>query len=235
MLQNWHHYAKQFLSSNDQLVVVAESSNALNQLNSSFLSTPFVLMDASGNFQRLSVAPGLSFFQAPFGSNGFARLTGRRPHHILGFLQQGCTVLYSDIDTAWTHNIFEDIAASGRHALYLTDDSRNNVSHSTFHSFCTCLLYVQPTPEITRFVQEWAALPVGQHGNDQYTFNRALAADHNTTHSVDFAQLPFDKFPPGCRAKDFPMAHVLHANWRIGLEKKIGFLQAHGFWHGGSP
>merc|ERR1712194_214997 len=199
------------MGENDQLVVFAQDEDIVNLLRTS----SFVFMDMNGTLNQNSnqrILPG-----GP-GSYIFDTLTGKRPLQILHFLELGCTVLYTDIDTVWLGDVFEDIAAAGSHDLYITDDSQRNEGMNRWN-FCTCFMYLQPSPAVRELMQNWhQAMDPKWH--DQPPFNIALRQDHETRGLVDFAVLPYKAFPPGCyvnRAGIEPGMHVLHANYRRGI------------------
>lgn len=224
MFLNWYHYAKRYMGSADQLVVVAQDPGIVPLLQNS----SFVFMDLNGTLNQPAQAQSLVRVPHPYNSMEFNSLTMKRPSQILYFLKLNCTVLYSDTDAVWLGDVFQDIAEAGSHDMYVTDDTPNNTkTKDEWWWLCTSFLYLQPSPTIREFVQQWIFRQCGS--NDQMPFNTAL----RERQSVDFAVLPYEAFPPGCSVSRFwgnPTMHVLHANWMIGLEKKTQFLAEHQVW-----
>jgi len=232
VFRNWFHHAKDYMGEHDQLVVVAQDEGIVTMLRQ---NRSFVFVDLDGNLNDPTVGNRSTRVPGPFEfmSPEFNSLTGRRPAQILSFLKLNCTVLYSDVDSVWLGDVFQDVAKAGSHDLYITDDTiYNNSIWKNKWNFCTCFIYAQPSPSVQVFVQAWANA-VSENTNDQPPFNQVLKRDYLTRKLVDFAQLPFDAFPSGCAAKRFwgtSAVRVLHANCRVGLETKIQFLKAHGSW-----
>jgi len=227
MFLNWVHYASAYISENDQLVVVAQDEGIVTMLQNS----SFVFMDLNGVLNIPTVS-NLRRVGGPFGSSAFNGLTCKRPAQILFFLKLNCTVLYSDVDTVWLGDVFQDIAEAGSHDLYITDDSRTNSLMRSFN-FCTCFLYLQPSPSVRKLVENWANA-VSDKVNDQYFFNRVLNSDYATRQLVDFTVLPYAAFPPGRSAHRFwgkPVMHVLHANYLPNIKRKTHFLVNHHVWN----
>jgi hypothetical protein len=235
MFLNWFHYANEHLGENDQLVVVAQDEGAVTMLRNSsfvFMDTNGTLNRRDGTLNQASVYKN-SLLAGPFGSREFNTLTGKRPAHILHFLELGCTVLYADVDAVWLGDVFQDLAEAGSHDLYVTDDSSQNLAMASnggdIWYFCSCFLYLQPTPAVRELVQTWHQV-MSPEDNDQPAFNDALKTVYETRGSLDFVVLPYEAFPPGCYVDTHgvrPTMHVLHANYRIGLEAKIKFMVDH--------
>lgn len=219
MFKNWLHFAKPFLTSTEQLRVIAEEADAVAPLQE--------LREQSLWFDLVSPS-GASLVQAPFGSQGFNKLVGQRPSRVLALLKENCTVLYADIDTAWVKDPFLDIAAAGPGALVVTNDNENWKGSYV----CTCFLYMQPTPEVNNLTLLWARKMTtkrGQATNDQIMFDELLSAPANLV-GMKMAYLPVEKYPPGNLAQNHPNASVYHANWREGIEQKVAFMKEHKVW-----
>jgi hypothetical protein len=232
MFVNWYNHAAAYLGDNDQLVVVAQDEGVFTKLrnmrNGSTSSSLRSRMALHREEELITKGTALH----PYGSQGFNELTGKRPAQILHFLRLGCTVLYSDIDAVWLGNVFQDIAEAGSHDLYITDDAKDNGLTASWY-FCTCFLYLQPSPRVQELVQNWTRA-VSARASDQGPFNEVLRRDYETRRSIDFAVLPYRAFPPGCSADRFwgqPTMHVLHANYRVGIENKKEFLVKHHAWN----
>jgi hypothetical protein len=231
MFLNWFHFAKAYLGKTDQLVVVAEDQ----QIEAMLRNSSFVFMDMNGTLSQRANANHIEQESAPYGTPVFRQLVGKRAVQILHFLELGCTVLYTDVDTVWRGDVFQDIAAAGPHDLYITDDSRNNIGMANVGegwNFCTCFLYLQPYPAVRELMQSWHQ---AQHppGGNQLAFNKVLRTEYETRGLLDFAVLPHEAFPPGCyvdRKGAQPSMHMLHANFRSGIAAKRQFMVDHDVW-----
>merc|ERR1719330_123065 len=172
---------------------------------------------------------GSSLVELPFGSKAYSDVVWRRPEHILRFLAEGCTVLYSDVDAAWKKDPFQDIGEAGKGDLYMTQDDSFAKGH-----FCTYFLYVQPTPRQKELMHDWAQgkSTTTAKGNQVY-FNQVVSmASYDGKMPLNQVVLPLAKYPPGkfARLNTSAAASVLHANWMVGREKKIEFFQHFGLW-----
>lgn len=226
MLRNWYYYATPYLSDMDLVVVVAEDREAEHQLEQ---DGTWTMVDTNGSLhlsKRRLIMAALRPPNLDYGSAAFSELVDQRPLQIKNVLKMGCTVLYTDIDTVWKRDPFKAIEALGRYDLYVPDDDCGNLATAKWY-FCTGFLYLQPTPGVVRLLEDWdRRLEPG--GTNQQPFNGALRASVGVSWKI----LPFEQFPPGCKADDhFPTAVVLHANWRRGKQKKIEFLRERGYWH----
>mmetsp|Transcript_25900 Transcript_25900/g.74848 ORF Transcript_25900/g.74848 Transcript_25900/m.74848 type:complete len:297 (-) Transcript_25900:118-1008(-) len=225
MFLNWVHHASVYMSENDQLVVVAQDEGIVTMLQNS----SFTFMDLDGTLNIRTVTKHKVV--GPFSSSEFRALVGKRAAQILYFLKLNCTVLYSDVDNVWLGDVFQDIAEAGSHDLYITDDSSDNALTERWY-FCTCLLYLQPSPSVRELMQNWTNA-VSDKTNNQPPFNQVLKRDYATRQLVDFTVLPYGAFPPGCSADRFwgtPAMHVLHANYIVGMKNKTQFLVDHHVW-----
>jgi len=239
MFLNWVHHAKAYMGNHDQLVVVAQDQGAITNLQ----STEFVFMDLDGNLHQPAKAGEPARELKPSGIQIFNNLVGKRPSEISYFLNQNCTVLYTDIDTVWVGDVFQEIAKAGPHDLYVTDDhwkeggsikgmSEGSTDFDNHWYFCSCFLYFQPTPAVQDLVKKWAQ-GMNAKTPDQPVFNRVLGTDYTTDRLVDFAVLPVESFPNGMYADQYwgkPDIRVLHANYRVGYAAKKQFLEDHGVW-----
>jgi hypothetical protein len=217
------------------LVVIPEDDKAVPLLKAARNSSKM-------SFDILSVksARGVSLFQQKvenlrlepnFGSQEYGALVTERPAHIASFIGRGCTVFYVDIDSAWATDPFKEIAAAGRHDLYITDDTpanRMKTLGTTWYA-CTCLLYLQPTKPIRGLVRKWSAGVNGTWRN-QPAFNKVLREDYEFKKTVDFKLLPFEKFPPGKVGNEHKNAAIYHANYHKGLPDKIEYMKQMGVW-----
>lgn len=221
MFKNWFHFAKPFLKSTEQLRVFAEDHAAVAPLQEMMKQSP----------QFDVVAPdGVSLLEMPYpyGSKGYKKLVNKRPDHLLSVLEAGCSVLYADVDTAWTKDPFHDIAEATPGDLYITRDTDDV---SSFY-YCTCFMYMHPTPPVMFWTREWARRMETTGATNQGVYSSMLqdGSLQDAQAKLNQVILPIEKFPPGMWADHAPDATVYHANWIIGHDAKIGFLKRHGVW-----
>jgi len=161
------------------------------------------------------------------------RILDRKPRHLLRFLREKCTVLYSDIDMVWLKDPFAQIAKfAGRELLLTNDDCAQRKLFTAY--YCSCFLHAQPTTAVIGMVNAWlsrlkALHAAGTHDGDQPAFNYGVTAGSIPVPRVDFAVLPYAEFPPGCHTGDLTQT-VLHVNWIEGVPAKVAALDALGFW-----
>jgi hypothetical protein len=228
--QNWLIHAKPYITKTEQIVVIPEDEKAVALLreertrsNISFEIFPVKGKRAS-LLQRSRLKPN-------FGSQEYGALVTERPSHIANFIGRGCTVFYVDIDSAWAKDPFQEIALSGKHDLYLTDDTPGNrmaVLGNNWYA-CTCLLYLQPTKAVRGLVRKWSA-EVESAWRNQPALNKVLREDYESKKSVDFKLLPFGKFPPGKVGDQYKNASIYHANYHKGIPDKIDYMKQMGVW-----
>lgn len=223
MFQNWLHYAKQFLQTTEQLLVIAEDESGKMALQKLLDN----LADPVPPFTLSGPAPsGTSLISYPFNSVEFNALTHKRSSYILHLLRQNCTVLYSDVDTVWLHDPFLDIAAAGSGDLMVTEDG-----HPEY--YCTCFLHWHPTKGTLAFVQRWIdACAARPNEIEQAAFNAVLKSP--AAEAFEHKVLPGLKYPSGhdtwvgiVSARD---PSWIHANYIVGLSAKTDFLRASSLW-----
>jgi len=229
MFFNWYHYAQDHLASS-QLVIDASSDAVRMLLPIKELPDEIFVVDVNGGMNTLGLLRkgGVSFSKAPFGSRGFRDLMKHRVEQISFLLKQGCTVLQVDVDTVWKQNVFHDIDAAGRHALILTDDdaSKNRWPHKWY--LCGCFLHMSPSLAQGSFLEDWQKETSRQNGNEQIALNNVLRKSY-AHNPIDFAVLPLDHYMPGPITSAH--AHVIHANWIVGIKRKVAFLKKKNVWH----
>lgn len=176
---NWLAYAAPFLSSTEQLVVVAEDSIAEKELQRRRHDPNLHDFDVLHKEQSASLLADDEIDNAPaYGSKGYNLLMRSRPFHLYRFVRQGCAVLFVDVDTVWLRNPFKTIANThGRfeHELYLIDDGANGGFPMFDHSmlarvkskdhdctatgkrtnFCGCFQFMRPTPAMVELAKAW--------------------------------------------------------------------------------
>lgn len=229
MFQNWLQHAKPFLKSTEHLLVIAEDHGALPALQElqSMSNLQFTVAE-HGKLSAVSLAgtspSAVSLISAPYGTREYGNVVWRRPHHLLSLLERGCTVLYVDVDTVWLKDPFLDIAARPAHDLYLVQDDPNQGRFDWVY-FCSCFLYMHPTPANQRLVLIWSQNMRGT--KNQHVFNRVLESFGQDT---NYAVLPINQYPPGIAVDRYPEASVVHANWVNGHDSKVCFLQQRRLW-----
>jgi len=230
--QNWLSFAGSFLTSFEQVVVIAEDAEVVPMLRS-FLHkgarTPFkiVIPDNAtvSGFPRTALL-GIQDTH-PIDSKAYKKLVTQRPSRLRHFLEQNCTVLYADIDTAWLKNPFDAISRAGDYEMYVTDDLKNGHTGLNSPYLCSCFLYMHPTSNVKAVISLWESMLKGKTDYDQPFFNKAFQKIRHRSPGFAVA-LPRKEFPPGCDVPDHPT--VLHANWIIGEQNKTKFLKEHGAW-----
>mmetsp|Transcript_152070 Transcript_152070/g.369312 ORF Transcript_152070/g.369312 Transcript_152070/m.369312 type:complete len:335 (-) Transcript_152070:171-1175(-) len=242
--QNWLHYAGPFLTSSEQVVAFAEDKQVVPMLRR-FLHegarTPFKIAIPANETQIswnvIAAAADRSYSQDvykiriqdihPFNSKAYNEIVSQRPRQIMHFLEQGCSVLYSDIDMAWLQNPFDAISRAGDYEMYVTDDRDKKPASLTSTYLCSCFLYMHPTSNVKAVISLWESMLKGKTDYDQPFFNKAFQKIRHRSPGFAVA-LPRKEFPPGCDVPDHPT--VLHANWIAGEQNKIKFLKEHGAW-----
>jgi len=218
MFRNWLYFAKPFLQGK-QLFVEVEDSSSLEPVNALFQQQGdemSVQMHAAD-----SDLPGKT---SVFSKGEWGKLVGKRPQHILRLLQRNVTVLYVDIDTVWLDDPFKDIDAAGSGDLYLTVDHPGGQ-----RPYCTCFIAARPTAASLLVMETWAEKVKGQSTN-QGPFNDWLFKLMEDT-AIEVKKLPQKKYPHGNSSPDYyKNVTVVHANWMVGLDKKVKFLKNLGLW-----
>ncbi|SPQ98680.1 unnamed protein product (mitochondrion) [Plasmodiophora brassicae] len=185
-----------------------------------------------------------------YGSAGFGNVVRSRPEFLLPFLRQGYTVFYSDIDTFWLGNPFDEIRQGEYDAQGPTDghpsapDDRQDASN-----ICTGMLYLEATYPTIRLLEKWSSLLIQTNAEvNQAPFADALATlvrgdESGHTQKIRFNVLERDAYPPGYmyfkkdarwtsmhtyKPKRSPV--IVHANWVVGKNKKRQILQEKGLW-----
>jgi len=242
--QNWLHFAGPYLTSSEQIVAFAEDGEVVPMLRR-FLHegarTPFKIAIPANETQIswnvIAAAADRSYSQDvykiriqdihPFDSKAYKEIVSQRPRQIRHFLEQGCSVLYADIDAAWIKNPFSGISCAGKFEMYVTDDSKKEDHGLNSHNLCSCFLYMHPTSTVKAVMRRWEFLLEAELQRNQVRFTQAVHEIRNCF--PDFAVvLPREDFPPGCDKPNHP--RVLHANYVIGEQEKKEFLKKHGAW-----
>jgi len=241
--QNWLHYSGPFLTSSEQVVAFAEDEEVVPMLRRVLhegTRTRFKIAIPANEEQTawdVTMASDRSYSQDvyeiriqdihPFGSKAYKEVVSQRPREIRHFLDQNCSVLYSDIDMAWLQNPFDAISRAGDYEMYVTDDRDKKPASLTSTYLCSCFLYMHPTSDVKAVMRRWEFLMQGKPDHNQPRFNTAFHAIRKR--SPGFAvMLPRSEFPPGVIETAHPT--VLHANGRSGEEKKKSYLEKHGAW-----
>ena len=104
--RNWLQHAGRFLSSSEELLVVAEDPSAKLALSKMAIAAKqegrqsFTVRDGSGR-----VASDF----LPYGSAEYGRIARERPAYMLRLLKARCSILFSDVDNVWLKSPFADI------------------------------------------------------------------------------------------------------------------------------
>lgn len=228
LFYNWYYYAYPYLvESNVQLVIDMQNTQPDKLLSIHELSNETAVMNANQKlFTMRHLREGkvaFSKFKAPFGSKQFKSMMTHRVEQIMPLLNQNCEVLQADIDTAWMANPFRDIDNAGTHDLILTYD---NIQR---REVCGCFMYFRPSIQKDDFLGEWLQATRKNGGNEQKALNTVLRNRKVHRNTVDFAVLPYQFYMPGSAIKK--SAHIIHANWVVGLARKVTFLKKYHVWH----
>lgn len=222
MFRNWLFHASRFLSpQTDQLVIAAESQNTvpiMKALSGLFGVHWDVQFSGSSGDNDKEVST--------YGKGIWSKVVTHRPSQILQLLNQGCSVLYQDIDTVWTRSMFPEIDSAGEFDAYIANDN-DNVKN---RYLCTCLMYFHPTIANKQLMERWSSSIKGAKAN-QYPFNSVLTSMEKSG-SINFHVLSLLTFPPGKLAHlNNQTAVVLHANYVEGANGKVNFLKKYGYWN----
>eukprot|EP00929_Paragymnodinium_shiwhaense_P112874 TRINITY_DN81136_c0_g1_i1.p1 TRINITY_DN81136_c0_g1~~TRINITY_DN81136_c0_g1_i1.p1 ORF type:complete len:349 (-),score=62.43 TRINITY_DN81136_c0_g1_i1:105-1151(-) len=251
--ENWLLYAERLLTSQEQVVAIAEDAKALSALHRLQLGADgkerYDIVEEEPDIHALISAVKLEGGDgaSPYGTEGFVKLVTRRSRRISRFLEHGCAVLYVDVDTVWLRSPFDDIATAGDHEIYFTDDKPKDSMNVADYckpksseppNICTCFMFVRPTKQAMTLIRDWtmlAALEQNQEHGCQVQFNAVFCRNIK---SIDYAVLPKDRYPSGellrgQSNKFFTSGGptVVHANYRVGHENKKIFLQQNGVWN----
>jgi hypothetical protein len=170
---------------------------------------------------------------AVWGSKYFAVFEETVPHHIWGYLNVGCTVLYVEIDTVWVRPVFPAIDEAGAADLYMVKDDGEEMSSS--------FLYVNPTNSNKALMSSWASLMIHPRPGmtSQHPLNIALSRSQSNYTVLKKQEFPNGRFVgtvqcdeemPKHELDDYPQVRILHANGMLGLGKKEQFLKSWGMW-----
>jgi hypothetical protein len=229
MFCNWLQHASKYLDQNTEEVVVAPLDQwigpALEKMKDK-LPFPFTI-------RRVPSTPAYPDRRlADWGTKNFAVFEETVPHHIWGYLDAGCTVLYVEIDTVWVRPVFPAIDEAGAADLYMVND--NGVE------MCSCFLYVNPTDSNKALMSSWASLIQVQPGmTNQKPLNIALSqsqSNYTVLKKQEFPNGTFvgtvqcDEEVPKHELDDYPQVRILHANGMLGLVNKVSFLSSWGTW-----
>jgi hypothetical protein len=224
MFLNWLHYASRFLDESTEALVVSSLDGLTEvKLQEMQKELPFPVHVARHPHELEFAHRHSNRSLAKYGSTQFATFMGKRPDQILEWLGAGCTVFYVDIDTVWVRPVFpafEDY----QHDAYFVDDTGPDRART----ICGCFLYMNPTQANKDFLKSWSSLI--QPGQPNEPSMNAAARHAQMNYSI----LPTPQFPSGHCANDWRgkgEIRILHANWLVGLEAKIKFLQSWGVWN----
>lgn len=160
-----------------------------------------------------------------FNTEGFGRMVRFRPVYMHFFLNRGINVIWEDIDSFpmddlrkyWTRGA--DITA--------VDDS-NTGCHYDSNNLCSCLIFSQATYASMRFLETWMSMMSKGAKRNQLAFNDALKSA-KSDHGLSVVILPRSLFPNGATLDaNNSTSRWVHANYRIGKEKKLEYLTHHG-------
>lgn len=225
MFTNWLGSALPFLKETEHLHVIAEDWEVVGPLEA-LQKEAHVEFSVGTPQEKQSLLQGDSEHATRFGDKSYGGVVWRRPIHILEFLSQGCSVLYADIDTVWTKDVFLDIAAAGAGDIYLTDDS--NVTH---WNYCTCFMYMHPSHATMNLLVQWGSHRTGNFNQQEFNVQLFQALNATDATRPNLKALPFESYPPGHWADEVPSPSVFHANWLKGIPAKVKWFQQRSLWN----
>lgn len=223
MFRNWLFFAARFLNpETDQLVIAAESASTVPAMKA--LSG---LFGVRWDVQFIGASSNEDEAESTYGKGVWSKVVTHRPMQILQLLNEGCSVLYQDIDTVWTKPIFAEIDSAGPFDAYIASDNDNPKNRY----LCTCLMYFHPTLENKDIMQKWGKKMSKRTKANQYPFNFVVNMMEKRK-AIEFHVLSLEKFPPGKLAEQHhETAAVLHANYQEGAAHKVDFLRKYGYWN----
>eukprot|EP00929_Paragymnodinium_shiwhaense_P114239 TRINITY_DN82587_c0_g1_i1.p1 TRINITY_DN82587_c0_g1~~TRINITY_DN82587_c0_g1_i1.p1 ORF type:complete len:366 (+),score=55.97 TRINITY_DN82587_c0_g1_i1:147-1244(+) len=252
--ENWLLSAERHINkATDQIVVIPEQQNVtarlyqLRQPGGGFSPARFEVLE-DGYSQSMRHARSDAATKHPYKSAGFNKLVNRRAEHVAKLVEDGCEVLYVDIDTVWLKNPLKDVEAVGEADLYLVDDAglpRLVREHSCGlddpAQFCSCFIYVRPTNAGKQFMRSWVASTEAKQIDktpNQGIFNQVFCDNHG---QFSYKVLPWEKYPSGSVLDHMRLTAdklsgdagptVLHANYRTGHRDKLEFMKKWNVWH----
>ena len=162
-----------------------------------------------------------------YGSVGFKNVTRMRPAYIHYFLNRGLAVLWQDIDSVPLQDLMPFFPRG--YDVVVVNDKSSDLFLSWGINYCTGLLYMTPTPRAFKLIHRWIKeMPDSEH--DQVAFNIAILKMIGKE-EINFVELPRAVFPNGADFDKYnATAAWMHANFRIGLEKKKKFMANRNQW-----
>lgn len=189
-------------------------------------------------------APGAINFNMPlldFGSKSFNKMSCDRLIYQRKVLERGFSMLWIDMDTV----LFEDpvsVMPGGFEFIAADDILHDDVSEQKTGNICGCLIFFRPTRNARDFLHQWYEKCTLDELPDQPALN-------SLWHETDWKQrlhwyiMPRQLFPSGklepkidntpetsypYKSKMFPV--FIHANYRVGKDKKRLFLKERSAW-----
>ena len=196
------------------LVVIAEDCGAYNLLKkaSVHVCTPLSLKETSNLGDN-------------FDTDGFLEITATRPLYVALGLKHGFHVLWMDSDSS---PLADPLGFIGGEMETVLVDGNRNENHYQSDNYCSCFFFVRNTVDNIMWMEEWVNVMAHNYTtkNDQPAYNiayRNLRRDGKLQRTI---VLPRTLYPNGA---DYPMFKTssawIHANRRIGLQAKVGFLR----------
>ncbi|XP_052818446.1 uncharacterized protein LOC128244484 [Mya arenaria] len=216
--RNWlWHFKKLNLSTS--LIVVAQDDLIHKELMNSDVSilgemtverSVHVSINSSVNFQ----------------TQQFNMLVGKRPQHILDYLERGKNILYIDTDTVWLQAPFQ----------YFTGDYDLWVQLDQGVSYCTGFMAVRTGANTIELIRAWRdrMIDLQNRMDDQNGFNGMV---HNHESKVRIKGLDTKRFPDESQYfsnyndKQREDAVVVHNNCIIGHASKLERFKHMKLWY----
>jgi hypothetical protein len=170
-----------------------------------------------------------------FGTNDFNKLSFVRYKAIEELLSYGNEVWYMDVDTVVLQNL----------NVFNIDPLPDIVFQNDLNMLCTGCMLIRPTAKAMSLIRLLynKLLTQSYTNNDQIELNKLL----NATKPIQYGVLSHNAFPNGVLYFDVDVPESLkpvrqefeqskenvlfvHANWMIGIDKKIAALKSKNLW-----
>ena len=160
-----------------------------------------------------------------FNTEGFGRMVSVRPVYMHFFLNRGVHVIWEDVDSFPLDNLRKYWT---RGADITAVDDSNTGNHYDSNNLCSCLIFSQATHVTLLFLEMWMSMMGDGVKKNQHAFNNALKSA-KSDHGLTLVILPRTMFPNGATFDSHnATSKWVHANYRVGKQKKIQFLIKHG-------
>jgi len=177
-----------------------------------------------------------------YNTKAFNQLTCERPKHILRLLQEGKTVLYTDIDTVWLRDVLK-FAYNQNSSLVLQHDCPE--TEVPCINVCTCLIAIRPHRDTRRLVNNWIRqCGTSKDKQDQEVFRKLVL--HPKFKKISKTVFPPTLFlsgvnffgahvvnytPRRSKKEMLSQAYWIHNNWIKGERRKVERFKSLKLWN----